>query len=371
MPLKVEEREAIVERQNLQFDSGEWKGACPRCGGSDRFNVTRDGLVWCRGCGNEPGFYQAVMQAVDEATKGKRVPYAPPIVTANGNGRFSPIPSKTKRMASTLWHDSEAADDSPAHVYLSEHRNVWPPADVGVPLPSSVRWVSVDAMRNTGCKDIPDWASGAMLCRYEDGEGNGTAVTLEALDANGHRRNGDERWRRTYGSRMNSSFVAQSPSADAPSRAESVDAFKVGIAGGCDAIVISEGEVTALACALQRPGSKVLAAGGTANMVRAADMAAEAATGDTKVIVEADGDDPGRKAASRILQAHPCVLVHESPEGQDAADVLQAEVIAEIEKVGDVSDAWRSVLDRHEQEHAAERRAPVHESAHPSQGFGR
>lgn len=351
MPLSVEERHGLVEHLRLRFDGGEWKGGCPRCGGHDRFNVTRNGLVWCRGCGSEPGFYQAVMRTVDEAGVGqKRTPYIPPVVTATGNGKFV----GTRGVANSLWNAGKPADETLAHVYLSKHRHVWPPADVGVRLPKSVRWIDASAMRKAGCKGVPQWAAGAMLCCYENGAGETTAVSLEVLDDAGQKGVGKNRWRRTYGSRSHSSFIAQ-----IDTRSRRADAFKVDVVGDWDAVVVAEGEVTALACALKRPGAKVLCAGGTSNMLRTADMAFESASGKTAVVIEIDGDEPGRKAGAKIVEAHPHANVVKSPDGQDVADVLANSIEEEVERIGgDESTAWKTVIERHNQEARSEPHIP-------------
>ena len=37
----------------LKMVSGELKGPCPVCAGTDRFSVRKDGMIHCRGC--QPG----------------------------------------------------------------------------------------------------------------------------------------------------------------------------------------------------------------------------------------------------------------------------------------------------------------------------
>ena len=345
MPLLPQERQALVEGQRLRFKGGEWKGSCVRCGGDDRFHVTQGGLVGCRQCGDRPGFYASIKKAVHEHMGDRRAPYTPPSVHAAGDRKFQQTPSPTRRVAVRLWGGSVPATGTLAHIYLAD-RMAWPPPECGVKLPVSVRWVPVDEMRRAGCKEVPDWVAGAALFRFTDGQGKGTAVSLEALDHNGIKRDGEERWRRTYGSRLHSRFVAQMMDEGViTDNREATDAFKARIDGPCVDVAVCEGEVTALAVALSRPGASVLASGGTSNLPRTADMAVEGAGEHCNIIIEVDGDGPGHDAANKILEEHPSVTLHHAPLGMDAADVLRDRVVNERrEKGGSLASAWNHII---------------------------
>lgn len=51
----------------LKLKGGELVGPCPVCGGEDRFHITRDGLIGCRGCNPSsanPAAFAAIMEAL-------------------------------------------------------------------------------------------------------------------------------------------------------------------------------------------------------------------------------------------------------------------------------------------------------------------
>ena len=313
----------------------------------------------CRGCGSEPGFFSAVKKAIFDETHQHHSPkpaYRVPSTASNDDPRSTHHRSPTLKVASALWRNGSDPADTPAFDYLVE-RKAWPPK--GFPLPKSVRWVPAVEMRKAGCKQVPNWAAGAIVFRYEDGNGRGTAVAVEALDESGHRRKGEDRWRRTYGSRMHAKFVAELESQGGP---DSIDAFKASISerSCANRIVVCEGEVTALAAALTHPGAAALASGGTANLLRTADFAVQAADESGRsVLIEVDGDEPGRKAATAILEEHSSVEISHSPEGMDVADTLAKRVEDALkEHDGDLAGAWREVMAEARCRNAIEERAP-------------
>ncbi len=120
MPLLRHEREALVESQGLRRSGAEWKGGCVRCGRDDRFNVTSSGLVWCRNCGDKPGFYRAVMKVVEQHIGPARMPFNGPSVRPSAEPRPTRVNSPTKALAQRVLGLSTRADGTLADIYLSD-----------------------------------------------------------------------------------------------------------------------------------------------------------------------------------------------------------------------------------------------------------
>ena len=106
-----------------------------------------------------------------------------------------------------------------------------------------------------------------------------------------------KRWRRTFGQKKGA-------------------AFAVGAAGG-DPLVVVEGEVDAIAAAWLYPGAEVWAAGGGA----AAVLAPAILNINRRVVIEADPDGPGRKAALTLDTALGGRADISWNSGRDPADV--------------------------------------------------
>ena len=71
---------AIVQAFHLKkVGQTAHEGPCPRCSGNDRFwvNTAGEGKFGCRGCGSEPGFYEAVIRAAG-LWEDRDDEYAPP-----------------------------------------------------------------------------------------------------------------------------------------------------------------------------------------------------------------------------------------------------------------------------------------------------
>ena len=340
-----------TEALDLKRRGVEYVGPCPLCGGEDRFHV-RTGrynnavLVGCRGCMDGQAqdlrrarFGEALRAAFGADRRGS--------ASKSGPGRpYKPLsqgpatrsPSTTEGLAGWLQAASELATWTPAHYYLAK-RWAWPPPGDGCPsLPSSVRWLNRRGGFGFGkLNDFPASAAGVILFVYRNEQGNLAAVSLEALTQDGDRPDwkGGERWRRTYGLKTGATFEG---APGTPGRA----------------VVLVEGEVTALACRWLHPGCRVLACGGGAGLRGAAELVASGAV----VVIEADGDTAGRAAAadlsSVLLQRGHGVTLRRNGAG-DAADTLKEDLeqrAAIIEHDGGLTqteadrDAWREYLER-------------------------
>ena len=131
--------------------------------------------------------------------------------------------------------------------------------------------------RCKGWAGLPDGAACAVAFAYHAPGWVLQAVSLEALDASGERLS--PRWRRTVGKRKGSVFCAQELPCDA--------------AG----IVVTEGEVSAMAARWMHPACAVYATGGTTGLAAWRPSPTQARV---LVIIEADGDLWGRKTARRL-----------------------------------------------------------------------
>ena len=289
-----------VAALDLTRRGGEWAGACPLCGGEDRFHVRDSGggraAVGCRGCidGQPDGerakrFGEVLRAAFPDRGGGVarfpvlRVPRTRP-TPVNGHAAVD------SAIAGRLWAAAVPADDTPARAYLAG-RWVWPPDGIGPDLPASVRWLPRGAA--VSLYKVPEDTAGFLVFAFRLPGDDLAAVELEALLTNGTRP--DPRWRKTYGPRTGAAFEA---AAD----------------GG--ATVLCEGAVTALAARWLHPGCRVLATGGTSGL----EAAARQVKG--RLVLEVDGDTAGRARVARIQAARPLGEVQAafSPPGQDAAD---------------------------------------------------
>ena len=284
----------------------EFVGPCPLCGGDDRFHVRDSGgraAVGCRGCiDGQPDGERAVRfgellraafpdRASATARSPAKVPRTPP-APVNGHE------AARGAIAGRLWAAAVPADDTPARAYLAG-RSVWPPDGIGPGLPAPVRWLPRGAVgRDVAADwyDVPEHTAGAIVYAFrQPGGATIRAVGLDALDADGRRPG--KRWRRTFGQKKGA-------------------AFAVGAAGG-DPLVVVEGEVDAIAAAWLYPGAEVWAAGGGA----AAVLAPAILNINRRVVIEADPDGPGRKAALTLDTALGGRADISWNSGRDPADV--------------------------------------------------
>ena len=342
--------EAWVNALGLRRRGREWCGPCPLCGGRDRFHVGDRGdgtaLVGCRGCldgGQDPDGrrFGELLRAVfpDSRPAGPKTrPQDDRGATQATGPRGWDREQPTRTPAATLdgctlpsrvWAAAESADLTPAHAYLTR-RGVWPPDGDGFPaLPAAVRWLPRGRVPQDPAADwydVPRAAAGAVVFRFGealDGElravslealdGELRAVSLEALDGGGRRR--ATRWRRTYGERKGSAFV-----------------LRPGIAARWATVVLTEGEVSALAATWLHPGAVVLATGGTAGLRGVTAWLAQGPQA-LPVVIEADGDPAGRQAAFDAAQA-----IRLAGRKVDKVDVV-------LRRVGDPADEVRADIE--------------------------
>lgn len=321
----------------------EWHGPCPVCGGADRFWVTRGRAHECiAACRHRCDFARILeaaglmadrRRAAESAhyRRGggtKQAAYAPSNHAGGGNvtGNAPYAPpddahgAAARRIdtATAIWEAAREMEATPAARYLRDHRRVWPD---GIAFPAAARWLEKRAAPpwlQGGKSGLPDDAAGAIAFRFIDGGGALSAVTLDALTADGARaedpRMPGGRWRKAYGVCMGACMT-------------------VGMRGGAPVVVV-EGEVTALAAVwLASPAAQVMASGGAPFLRALMPMLARA---NRPVEVWADNDAPGRDAACRLAgglrRAAAAAIVRydfaTDAAGSDAADALQAVIDA-------------------------------------------
>ena len=200
--------------------------------------------------------------------------------------------SNGSEAANRIW-GAAVRDAAPVKTYLAG-RGAWPPDR---DLPSSVRWLSRAAAErlNPALSErlrvrLPEDADGCAVYAYgPPGEGRLQAVQIEPLTADGSRApwparkpGGKPATRQSRGPMRGTAFPVKPPGADP-----------------AGPLRIAEGPVDALAIATWR-GTQAWGAAGTSSLVALAP--ALAATG-RPVVIEADGDRSGRKAAGDLLRA--------------------------------------------------------------------
>ena len=227
------------------------------------------------------------------------------------------------RCAKLIW-GAATQDPAPVRAYLAS-RGAWPPVDAwpACPgLPPAVRWLSRAAAErlNPALPErlrvrLPDGAHGCAVYAYgPPGEGWLQAVQIEPLRADGGRApwparkpGGKPTARQSRGPTRGTALPVKPPGAD-----------PVG------PLHIAEGPVDALAIACWR-GVRAWGAGGASGL--AALAPALAATG-RPVVIEADGDGPGRTVAATLLsdmrKAHATARI-EWHHGSDPAEALAAD----------------------------------------------
>ena len=304
---------------------GELVGPCPACGGTDRFRVTAKGSAFCRQCcpdGKNPEAFRRLIEAAGftwpkapetrpgsrrtafQPAVGDRPPedrfarHAPPDGDSRGPGgqpHGRPDASSAKiDLARRLWA-ATVADPGAVAAYVAG-RGCWPPDE---PLPAAVRWLPGLALTATRWREGPPGSTaGAMACAFT-AAGEIRAVSLEALRADGRRCG--PRWRRTIGVRAGALFDA---------------------GGDGPAVVLAEGEVSAMACRWLHPDARCFAAGGSAGL---AAIRPSMLPADGPVTIEADGDRPGRDAARAARHNLPGARVTWRRDG-DPADELAGDV---------------------------------------------
>ena len=346
--ISLTEWRAAAVRLGLQRRGGELVGPCPACGGKDRFRVTRRGGFFCRQCCPDRNAGANAMRRILEAAglareddggrsdagmppaaAGRRAGAASPIPryregperrsTAIYGGDDNPIPGQGRNIgpplpeiadpgpepleppreapdaiARRIWTASRAGsrDTAPVRAYLAG-RGVWPPHKA---LPGSVRWLDRAAAErlNPALPErqrirLPRIAAGAIICCFARCDAGLVAVQIEPLQADGARApwparkpGGSPTTRQTRGAPKGAAFPVKPSDAD--------------LAGS---LHVCEGPVDALAIAYWR-GAQAWGAGGTSGL---APLAPELAATGRAVVIEADGDGPGRMAAAALQDA--------------------------------------------------------------------
>lgn len=208
-------------------------------------------------------------------------------------------------IARQIWI-AATGDPAPVRAYL-ETRRAWGDG----PLPASVRWLPREAAPPG--VHLPPAAAGGAVYSFTNGLPIPHTVQVEPLTADGTRAPWDGKGgsihRKTYGS-MGQDAAFRVPSAS-------------GLATG--PLHLAEGPVDALAVAYWR-GAECLAAGGAARLPKLTRRLA--ATG-RPVVIESDGDGPGRQHAEALTlalcQAGGRAHVHYWPAGTDPAGGLAVE----------------------------------------------
>ena len=226
--------------------------------------------------------------------------WSPPPAARRAKPPPEPEPWTPERIR-FLW-SSTISDPGFVREYLI-NRRAWPP---GAELPESVRVLDSPRIAMLKPARLPPRSAGAaglMSCAFTDPGGDITAISFEALRADGSRP--ATRWRRTFGARRGSVFEA---------------------GGDGDVITAAEGEVSALACRWLHPGSRCIGTGGTAQLSQFSPCESPG----TSFTLAPDGDRHGRRAAAeaeaRLEAAGHHVRIEHSPDGADPADVLRAEI---------------------------------------------
>lgn len=299
-PTLDEWRRAVPDLKQV---GGEWHAACPACGGVDRFWVkpgrAHDAIAFCRhGCDftallESAGLQEARRDVRPQARyphprKSKQARFAQSNTSRRGISPqpYAPPADDTARRianAGAIWNASIPADDTPAAVYLREHRRVWP---AGAGFPEAVRWLPKPQgprWTQVGNAAMPTAATGALVFRFIDTAGNLSAVSLDALDGAGTRPCAAQmpgaRWRKAIGVCKGAAAV-------------------MGKHGGAP-IVVVEGEVSALAAVvLAGADAQVMASGGANFLPALIPMLSKA---NRPVEVWSDNDAPGRAAAMRLV----------------------------------------------------------------------
>lgn len=291
-------------RLGLKRRGGELIGPCPACGGTDRFRVTRRGGFFCRQCCADGRDMKAVRLILERAGLAREE--EPPPDRGGRRRRWNRRPDRAGPLSAQYYGWGTGPNPSvrsmppgsppartwghatadtlaalPVRLYLAG-RGAWPPDE---PLPEAIRWLPAEAVHRLDIPGLvlPPGAAGAVLYGFGDARSL-SAVQWEPLTAEGER----------AGPRKT---VQDSSMRGA--------AFMV---HGAGAVHVAEGPADALAIATWR-GVRAWACGGTSGFLALAPALARL---QCRIVIEADGDGPGRAAAEQLQDA----LLHA---GSDAA----------------------------------------------------
>ena len=276
---------------------GQLQGACPACGGDDRFHVTlRGGLYHCRhGCSSEEMLRGAGLWRESQHRSRSRWPAhsTPPIdhriATRDGSGANEAQPSArgstrhnrtegaqdsdSRPLAASVWKLGREVQGAAAGTYL-ERRGVFLRPRTTRPC---ARWLTKDAAQQAA-PGLPADADGAIAYRLR-WPSSEPALQLDAITAAG--RATEPRWRRSVGATASKVMVVRG-NPDWP-------------------LIIAEGPIDALSLATWT-GCSCLATGGASTMGNAA-LHRKIATAGRTVLICADGDSAGRAAATAMTLA--------------------------------------------------------------------
>lgn len=322
-----------VQALGLTRRGSDYVGACPVCGGDDRFHCTesRSGrvLVGCRGCLDgqlgeaRVNAFVAVLKAtfpreLDEQRRLKPPPPLPPTYQ-----------SESTLMAHAITDASRHPSRSHGMMYLAMTRNLYPTyTDENawrVPLPISLRWIDKDLMPG-----LPEECKGAMVYIFrevnEDEHDLGLvkAVQIEGIDKTGNKV--VPRLRKTYGPAAGAVFGIDGP----PQYESDMKYDKV-------PLILCEGPLTALAAHWRWPMAEVWATGGTSGYGRV-----PLPTG-RPVIAVLDNDEAGARTGDVLMERREqegLRLSIETPAfGSDLADTLH-------HALSEGKTTWMALIDR-------------------------
>ena len=286
------------------------KGPCPVCGGEDRFHVElKNGRarVGCRTCIDglpapaRAKAFGAILKAAfpDRHPDRTERPARPIKKPAPPRARAKP-----SNAGGAAFGAAVAAEGTPARRYLAA-RKAWPPDGEGPALPPTIRWCDRGAWPG-GADRLPEGAAGAILFLLTDPGGKGRAVQAHAIHDDGRRV--EPRWFRTLGSSTGLAFTPTPGFA-------------------ADDVVLVEGPVDALAMTWRYGAARVIASLGSQALPTMLPHVRRA-----RVIIEGDGDAPGRRDGEAARRAF-------------AEAGLHVDVIPRADGEGDPADSWAAAFD--------------------------
>ena len=308
-------REWAAALPGLRPSGRGWHGPCPipGCGGDDRFHVSADGRVGCRHCiDGKPAstkrerFALALRRAFPERSRTPAANGKPRRAAPRPSASPEPEDGEASALRARIWKAGKTCEArNPARRYLEGRLSV-PPLGMGLPIPDdSVRWLPrKDAPApQAGWAAIPTWCAGLVLFAFRSADGDLAAISVEGVDRHGRRHSGEKRFRRSCGRKATGLFAVERP--------------------GAKRVVACEGEVSALAALYLYPDALTVATGGTAGLANLPQTLARRWPG-LPLILDIDGDGPGRKAAYHLARRHRAECRWRRT--GDAADALQAVV---------------------------------------------
>lgn len=147
---------AAVYGDGLRKNGRELVGACPLCGGDDRFRIMPDGGMYCRQClpdGNDPEQFKAMLKALG--------------IEPNGKGRKTDPPDwkrERQRLADLVQNRTDATDWVIAATdYLTAGNDPAPDEELDRILTRLEAGEDVDGMTCGKCGQRPAWRGGDLI----------------------------------------------------------------------------------------------------------------------------------------------------------------------------------------------------------------